>query len=119
MVMLTWRPWEFVTGTNNIKDTAYYKMLKRIVDAVPDNLKDRLVVMPHPLLARQADIDNEDEVWKYYVPEVKYDELLKRTKLLITDYSSISYDAFYRGSNVIFDWEEKDECMRNTVKTED
>ena len=41
----------------------------------------------------------------------KYDDVLKDTKVLITDYSSIAYDAFYRGSNVIFYWEEKEECM--------
>jgi CDP-glycerol glycerophosphotransferase (TagB/SpsB family) len=31
--------------------------------------------------------------------------------VLITDYSSIAFDAFYRGSRVIFYWEEKDYCM--------
>ncbi len=31
--------------------------------------------------------------------------------MLITDYSSIAYDAFYRGARVIFYWEEKDFCM--------
>ena len=39
--------------------------------------------------------------------------ILPFTNVLITDYSSISYDAFYRGSNVIFYWEEKEECLKN------
>lgn len=39
--------------------------------------------------------------------------MLKQAKILITDYSSIAYDAFYRGSNVIFYWEEKDESLEN------
>ena len=43
----------------------------------------------------------------------KYDDILKDTRILITDYSSIAYDAFYRGCNVIFYWEEKDECLEN------
>ena len=43
--------------------------------------------------------------------DVKYDDILKHTKLLITDYSSIAYDAFYRGCNVIFYWEELQECL--------
>src|SRR5574344_1432647 len=43
--------------------------------------------------------------------EIKYDDILKKTKVMITDYSSISYDAFYRGANVIFYWGEKDECL--------
>ena len=42
-----------------------------------------------------------------------YDEVLRDVDTLITDYSSIAYDAFYRGSNVIFCWTDKDECMEN------
>ncbi len=112
LVMLTWRPWEFVTGIAGMNDTAYYKMLKRIIDAVPEELKDKLIVMPHPLIADQVKQNKDDIVWKYFADGRKYDDLLRDTKLLITDYSSISFDAFYRGSNVIFDWEEKDACMR-------
>ena len=112
MVMLTWRPWEFVTGLAGMNETAYYQMLKRIVEAVPDELKDKLTVMPHPLIVDQVRQNRDDPVWKYFADGMKYDDLLKETKLLITDYSSISFDAFYRGSNVIFDWEEKDQCMR-------
>ncbi len=105
LVMLTWRPWEFVTGIAGMNDTAYYKMLKRIVDAVPEELKDKLVVMPHPLIVEQVKRNKDDVVWKHFADGRKYDDLLKETKLLITDYSSISFDAFYRGSNIIFDWE--------------
>lgn len=43
--------------------------------------------------------------------DVKYDELLRDAKVLITDYSSIAYDAFYRGANVIFYWEELEACL--------
>ena len=32
---------------------------------------------------------------------------------MITDYSSIAYDAFYRGANVVFYWEEMEECMEH------
>ncbi|MDD6311586.1 MAG: CDP-glycerol glycerophosphotransferase family protein [Firmicutes bacterium] len=112
LVMLTWRPWEFVTGISGMKETAYYKMLQRIVRSIPDDLKDKLIVMPHPLLSSQAKLETDDEVWKYYVHGRKYDDILKETKLLITDYSSIAYDAFFRGTSVIFDWEEKDACMK-------
>ena len=36
--------------------------------------------------------------------------------MLITDYSSIAYDAFYRGGNDIFCWEQLDECMKHYGK---
>jgi CDP-glycerol glycerophosphotransferase (TagB/SpsB family) len=44
------------------------------------------------------------------VPD-SYEGVLRDTEVLITDYSSISYDAFYRGAKVVFYWAEKDECM--------
>lgn len=111
-VMLTWRPWEEVSGMTDIKQTTYYAMLKDIVRNIPDKLKNKLIVMPHPLVLNQVEEDKDDEVWKYYVPDLKYEEMLKESRVLITDYSSISYDAFYRGSNVIFCWKEKNECIR-------
>ncbi len=42
-----------------------------------------------------------------------YDRVLRDCSLLITDYSSIAYDAFYRGANVVFYWKDKDECMQH------
>lgn len=112
VVMLTWRPWEYVSGINDIKETGCYKMLREIVECVPENLRDKLIVLPHPLIEEQVKQDAEDFVWEYYRPGVKYDDILKEAKLFISDYSSITYDAFYRGTNVIFYWKEKDECIR-------
>ena len=111
VVMLTWRPWEYVSGISDIKDTGYYRMLREIVGSVPDDLKNKLVVLPHPLIEDQVREDVEDPVWRYYVPDMKYDDILKTAKVLITDYSSIAYDAFYRGTNILFYWKEKDQCM--------
>ena len=58
-------------------------------------------------------MNNEFSLKKYMRFNVKYDELLRQTKVLITDYSSIAYDAFYRGSRVIFYWEELEQCLEN------
>ena len=66
----------------------------------------------HPLFF-DAIKDTEFELKQYLNVTDKYDDILKDTRILITDYSSIAYDAFYRGCNVIFYWEEKDECMAN------
>lgn len=110
VVMLTWRPWEFIQGLEDIEQTSYFKMLEKIVSHIPEKYKDKLMVLPHPLIEQQ--MRSMDTVLKDYVPAVmKYDDILKETKILITDYSSISYDAFYRGVNVIFCWQEKEECI--------
>ena len=47
-----------------------------------------------------------------YYFEAQNQKILEETKLLITDYSSISYSAFYRGANIIFCWEELEACMK-------
>lgn len=110
VIMLTWRRWEYNAIRENFEQSNYYKLMLKIFNAVPENLKNKVVILPHPLLLNL--IKNKEFALKKYIPEnFVYDDILKRTKLLITDYSSISYDAFYRGSNIIFYWEEKDYCL--------
>ncbi len=109
-IMLTWRPWEEAVCREDVRETSYYKSLVDILAAIPESYLEHVMIMPHPLFASfMADL--ETPLTPYMVQGEKYDDLLKTTRILITDYSSISYDAFYRGANVIFDWTEKDECI--------
>ncbi len=108
VVMLTWRPWEYNILRNDIYNSPYYKTLKKIIDSIPDRMKDKIILMPHPLTLESL---QNSELSNYILDDFIYDNVLKDTKVLITDYSSIAYDSFYRGSNVIFYWEEKDFCM--------
>ncbi|MCD7949941.1 MAG: CDP-glycerol glycerophosphotransferase family protein [Erysipelotrichaceae bacterium] len=112
VIMLTWRPWEYNEALNDFKTCNYYKILVRIYNSIPDNYKSKLIILPHPLFYHAAQ-NNDFELKEYMRFDVKYDEILRETKLLITDYSSIAYDAFYRGCNVIFYWEELDECLEH------
>ena len=110
VIMPTWRPWESNEIQVDPTSSKYYKMIMRIVSAIPDEYQDRIRILPHPLfMARIAKSD--DPLKDKLKVDVKYDTILKDTALLITDYSSISFDAYYRGAQVIFYWEEKDECM--------
>ena len=104
VIMPTWRPWELNQALHDAQSTSYYAFTKRIMDAVPEELKDKMIVLSHPLFSQILRGDKEEYT-------KSYDEILRETKLLITDYSSISYDSFYRGSNVIFDWSDKEHCM--------
>lgn len=110
IIMPTWRPWEYNQSRLDFAETKYYKMVSRIFKSIPDKYKNNVIILPHPLIAEMI-TEFEDDMKKYMNFKDKYDDLLKQAKVLITDYSSISYDAFYRGSNVIFYWEEKDYCM--------
>lgn len=111
-IIPTWRPWENVVALEDEKSSTYYRMLKNMIECIPGELRDKLIVMPHPRMSKQN--ESEDNLlWQYYMPDTRYEDVLRMTKLLITDYSSISYDAFYRGANVAFFWGEKDECMKH------
>ncbi|HZJ78512.1 MAG TPA: hypothetical protein VFD52_06935, partial [Clostridia bacterium] len=119
VIMPTWRPWDYNTVRINPVESTYYKFLKNLFEQVPLEYREKLIILPHPLFKKTM---SENELTKYIPEQFVYDEILKDTALLITDYSSISYDAFYRGANVIFCWEEKDFCMNcynNTLMLND
>lgn len=109
IIMPTWRPWEYNQIRSDVKNTKYYNMLLEIIDSVPQYLKDKIIVLPHPLFLEVVKDDFPIKLPNY----TTYDEVFRDCSILITDYSSIAYDAYYRGANVIFWWKEKDECMEN------
>lgn len=96
-VMLTWKPYE--ESLFDFKESSYYKytidlynMLKEKIDT--NNIR----IIPHPKAkAMLMQTDLKDLLW-----DGKISEVLEETKLLITDYSSICYNAFYQGAGVIF-----------------
>ncbi|MBQ6583215.1 MAG: CDP-glycerol glycerophosphotransferase family protein [Mogibacterium sp.] len=109
LIMPTSRDFEYNVIRLDPTNSTYYRFVKNIIREIPDELKDKVIVVGHPLLRDhlyQTDLAE-------YMPkgEFIYNELLQQTRLLITDYSSISYDAFYRGCNVIFAWEDKEMCL--------
>ncbi len=96
-IMLTWKPYE--EHLVNFEESTYYKttldvynLLKKYIN--PNNI--RLVAHPKfTSLLNSTDI--ADSVWQGTVADV-----LKDTKLLITDYSSVCYNVFYQGGATIF-----------------
>ena len=110
VIMPTWRPWEINMDRDDFVHTGYFMMLKKLYNSVPDELKDKVLVLPHPLIVNELRNMNFDFGGNVVIG-ARYDDILQQARLLITDYSSIAYDAFYRGARVIFYWEEKDYCM--------
>ena len=108
VIMITWRQWEYLELEVDYQNTSYYKMIENIFNSIPEKYKNKVQILPHPLVLEsflKTDL-------KEYIPDILiFDQILENTDLLITDYSSLAYSAFYRGSNVIFCWEELEECM--------
>ena len=112
VIIPTWRPWEINLIRDNFKESPYFKMIMRIYNEVPDDLKKHVVILPHPLVFNEI-TESCPEIVDALSVNNQYDEILRTARVLITDYSSISYDAFYRGTRVLFYWEEKDECIEH------
>lgn len=111
VIMPTWRRWEANQARHDFCETGYYKLIRKMFDAVPGRLREKVIILPHPHM--QKSIKGTENELSKYIAAGSHDMTLRSCDLLITDYSSIAYDAYYRGSNVIFYWEEKDECLRH------
>lgn len=112
VIMPTWRRWEANQLEEDPESTGYYRMLADMFDSVPDELKDRVIILPHPLIAdKLAGREDAHGFAKRITRADSYDKVLRDCSLLITDYSSIAYDAYYRGANVAFWWRDLEECM--------
>lgn len=96
-IMLTWKPYEeqlynFEESTYYQYTVAIYNMLTKYID------KDKISIVPHPkVYDLLTSTDIKDSVW-----EGKISDILSKTKVLITDYSSVCYNAFYQGAGVVF-----------------
>ncbi|WP_176494444.1 CDP-glycerol glycerophosphotransferase family protein [Cobetia sp. 5-25-4-2] len=96
-IMLTWKPYE--EHLNDFTATSYYRntvAVAHLLKAKLPALNIRVVAHPkvYDALCRT---DLKDQLWVG-----KISDALKDTKLLITDYSSVCYNSFYRGAGVIF-----------------
>jgi len=108
-IMPTWRNWEYIGMNNNPTETTYYKMLLSIYNAIPEQYKKYTNILVHPSFKGKLKGTPLETTVK---EEYNYNNILQKTRLLITDYSSISFDAFFRGTNIIFWWKDKDESMK-------
>lgn len=109
-VMLTWCPWDQMQ--DSIEDTSYYQAVLSIFNAIEN--KRNLQIILHPKVKEQ--IDSSNPLFEYLC-DTSIDEALSNTKILITDYSSVVFDAFYRGTNVIFWWNQKEACLEQYNNT--
>lgn len=108
VIMPTSRDFEYNIIKNKTESSRYYVFANSIINEIPEYLKQKVVFIPHPLIKEYF---KDTPLYKYVPEDFSYEDVLRTVKLLITDYSSISYDAFYRGSNVLFCWHDKDYCL--------
>ena len=110
-IMLTWRPYD--EKVLDAEQTSYLRVLNEAVQQVKQSLPEaELRIVPHPKFSDALSLsDMQGLLWRGSVSEA-----LQDTKLLLTDYSSIAYNAFYRGAGVIFYQPDLDEYESATGK---
>ena len=96
-IMLTWKPYE--EQLYNFEESSYYENVIQIYKILCKYInKDKIIIIGHPKaneLLSKTDI--KDSLWKNPISKA-----LEKTKLLITDYSSVCYNVFYQRGGVIF-----------------
>lgn len=97
-IMFTWKPSE-EHMLSHFEDSTYYKKVQETYSIVRKySSKEKINIVPHPKVYELLMNTNmADMVWDKPVSEA-----LAITKVMITDYSSACYNAFYQGAAVIF-----------------
>ena len=99
LIMPTSRAFEYNIIRLNPMESTYYKFVKNIIACVPEELREKVIVVGHPLLKEHLLATDLKE----FIPqEYVYNELLQETRLLITDYSSVHFDFVYMKKPVIY-----------------
>lgn len=94
-VMLTWKPYE--EQLYDFEKSSYYKNVVEICTMLKKYV-DKVILIAHPKAQELlASTDLKETLWDKPISQA-----LEKTKLLITDYSSVCYNSFYQGSGVIF-----------------
>lgn len=104
LLFYTWRPWLDDVDDATFVQSEYFLSIKAAIRSLKEmNLDKQIVVMMHPKMHAALD-DNEILNIKLWTDEDgPLNELMSSVAVLITDYSSLSWEAYYREIPVIFD----------------
>lgn len=103
-IMLTWKTYEEQLYDEFEKSNYYQSIIEisKILEKYID--KEKIIIIAHPKAqSLLASTNLKDSMWNEPISKA-----LEKTKLLITDYSSVCYNTFYQGGGVIFYQEDLD-----------
>lgn len=112
LFMQTYRYWEeaALNDEDKIKETTYYKSNMEVIYAFEKaGMLDKFRISCHPKVA-ECMLKSAPEYKEIIQPDLTAG--LSESKVFITDYSSASYDAHYRGAYIIYYWADKDYLIK-------
>jgi CDP-glycerol glycerophosphotransferase (TagB/SpsB family) len=128
LLMPTWRSWLDDVSDKRFMESDYYDSYIALLNSskLQKTLQDNNIIMNfyiHPKFKAYIDkfkTDNKN-IRIYQFGEEKVNELLMRSSLLITDYSSVSWDQYYQKKPVIFyqfDYQDYDQLQGSYINME-
>lgn len=108
--MLTWRPWDL---TGKVEKDSYIDRYMQFIEIITNdsfyqNKNINIILHPKARLMLENQFPDVYDSFKKYIYEGDIKDALLKSKVLITDYSSICYYAFAGGSNIIYFWGDKE-----------
>ncbi len=110
--MPTYRSWEeYLVYNGRFTETTYFEDIKMVIEAFTKaGMVEDLVIVPHPKFSKYLVGYFNKHTVQF---ETSYTKLRDNIKLFITDFSSASYDAHYRGAYIIYLWNRREELEKN------
>lgn len=109
LLMPTWRSWMDDIEEEKFIESDYYKNYKELLNSkelleLLDNNDLILNFYIHPKFKAYVQMFrvSSDRVKVYEFGEVQLNELMMKSSMLITDYSSVSWDMYYQGKPILF-----------------
>ena len=103
-IMLTFKPYE--ERLDDFQNSRYYQAILDLYAIISKYVpEEKILIVAHPRIEYLlSTTELKDRMWKQSVSDV-----LKISKLMVTDYSSVAYNSFYQGAGVIFYQEDIEE----------
>lgn len=103
-IMLTFKPYE--ERLDDFENSRYYHAVLDLYAILQKYIpEEKILIVAHPRIHYLLETTSlKARMWDKPISEV-----LKITKLMITDYSSVAYNSFYQGSAVLFYQEDIDQ----------
>jgi CDP-glycerol glycerophosphotransferase (TagB/SpsB family) len=109
LLMPTWRSWMDDLSEKKFMETEYYKQYTSLLNShyleeVLEQYDIKLNFFIHPKFKAYIDkfSSTNKRIKIYQYGEEKLNQLLMRSSMLITDYSSVSWDMYYQKKPIIF-----------------
>ncbi|WP_153731694.1 CDP-glycerol glycerophosphotransferase family protein [Sporosarcina obsidiansis] len=123
LLMFTWREWLFDLSEEEFQESAYFQatmglLQSKTLQSIMIDHQIELRVILHPFMKKYENYFRRDGYLKEQMSFFSFDEILimdelNEADMLITDYSSISWDFLYMNKSIIFYTFDQSEFLAN------